>query len=145
MGDEGEEGDDEDGDEDDEEGSDEDEDDEDEDDDETVQAKRLLNDEIKDLEAAVAKKEAEIASSANPLIRVSFFPNPSCETIANTHSPHQRRFEDALKKLRADLEVKLTHRDDLTEQQRMRKEGIPAQRGFSEPNDDEDGAGMDVD
>ena len=54
----------------------------------------------------------------------------------------KRRFEDALKKLRADLEVKLLQRDDLTEQQRMRKEGIPAQRGFSEPNDDD---GMDVD
>ena len=37
-----------------------------------MQAKRLLNDEIKDLEAAVAKKQAEIASSANPLIRVCY-------------------------------------------------------------------------
>ena len=49
-----------------------DEDDEDDDDDEAVQAKKLLNEEIRDLEAAVAKKNHEIASSANPLIRVSF-------------------------------------------------------------------------
>lgn len=48
-----------------------DEDDEDDDDDEAVQAKKLLNEEIRDLEAAVAKKDHEIASSANPLIRVS--------------------------------------------------------------------------
>ena len=69
LGDDGEDGDEED--EDDEDGSEDDEDDEDEDD-EAVQAKRLLNDEIKDLEAAVAKKQAEIASSANPLIRVCY-------------------------------------------------------------------------
>lgn len=61
----------------DDEGDDEDDEDEDEseeededDDDEVVQAKKLLNEEIRDLEAAVAKKNAEIASSANPLIRV---------------------------------------------------------------------------
>lgn len=47
-----------------------DEDDEDDEDDEAVQAKKLLNEEIRDLEAAVAKKKQEIASSANPLIRV---------------------------------------------------------------------------
>lgn len=47
-----------------------DEDDEDDDDDEAVQAKKLLNEEIRDLEAAVMKKNHEIASSANPLIRV---------------------------------------------------------------------------
>ncbi len=58
---------------------DEDEDDESEEedsedeDDEDVQAKKLLNEEIRDLEAAVAKKNNEIASSANPLIRVGIF------------------------------------------------------------------------
>lgn len=60
-------------------GNEEDDDEEDEseeeesedDDDEDVQARKLLNEEIRDLEAAVAKKNNEIASSANPLIRVS--------------------------------------------------------------------------
>lgn len=42
---------------------------EDEDDDES-QAMKLLNEEVRDLEAAVAKKRNEIAASSNPLIRV---------------------------------------------------------------------------
>ncbi|KAI5123896.1 hypothetical protein M0805_005712 [Coniferiporia weirii] len=121
LGDEGEEGDeDEDGDEDDEDASDEEDEDEDEDD-EAVQARRLLNEEIRDLEAAVMKKNTEIASSANPLIR--------------------RRFEDALRKLQADLNSKLMQRDELSEQQRMRKEGFSATREDSEPNEDGDDGG----
>lgn len=59
-------GDDEDDDEDEESEEDEDEDE----DDEAVQARKLINEEIRDLEAAVAKKGKEIASSVNPLIRV---------------------------------------------------------------------------
>lgn len=66
------------GDDEEEEGEDDDDDDEDDDDseedededDEVVQARKLLNEEISDLEAAVRKKGNEIASSANPLIRV---------------------------------------------------------------------------
>ncbi|KAF8798161.1 hypothetical protein BYT27DRAFT_7228749 [Phlegmacium glaucopus] len=81
----------------------EDEDSEDEDD-EDAQARKLLSEEIRDLEAAVAKKGNEIASSGNPLIR--------------------KRFEDALKKLTADLEMKLAQRDELKEKQRLKKEGI---------------------
>lgn len=54
-----------------EEDDDESEEEDDDDDDEAVQAKKLLNEEIRDLEVAVAKKNMEIASSANPLIRVS--------------------------------------------------------------------------
>jgi transcription initiation factor TFIID subunit 7 len=62
-------------------GNEEDEDEEDEseeeesedDDDEDVQARKLLNEEIRDLEAAIAKKNNEIASSANPLIRVNAY------------------------------------------------------------------------
>ncbi|KAF9469194.1 TAFII55 protein conserved region-domain-containing protein [Collybia nuda] len=96
--DEDEDGDDEDEDEESEEDEDEDEDDED------VQARKLINEEIRDLEAAVAKKGKEIASSANPLIR--------------------KRFEDALKKLAADLEMKQAQRDEMKEKQRMKKEGI---------------------
>ncbi|KDR73499.1 hypothetical protein GALMADRAFT_251208 [Galerina marginata CBS 339.88] len=73
-------------------------------DDEDTQARKLLSEEIRDLEAAVAKKRHEIASSANPLIR--------------------KRFEDALKKLTADLEMKTVQRDELKERQRLKKEGI---------------------
>lgn len=58
---------------------DESEEEDDDDDDEAVQAKKLLNEEIRDLEAAVAKKGNEIASSANPLIRVRrIVVNPNC-------------------------------------------------------------------
>ncbi|TDL21566.1 hypothetical protein BD410DRAFT_724172 [Rickenella mellea] len=103
----------------------EDEEDEDDEDDEDVQAKRLLNEEIRDLEAAVTKKGTEIASSSNPLIK--------------------RRFEDALKKLQADLEMKLAQREELKEQQQMRKAGISSQREDSEPNDDlEESGGVDM-
>ncbi|KAG6814531.1 hypothetical protein H0H92_000057 [Tricholoma furcatifolium] len=97
--------------------SEEDEDDED-DDDEDAQARKLLNEEVRDLEAAVAKKNREISSSANPLIR--------------------KRFEDALKKLTADLEMKVVQRDELTEKQRMKKEGIAAMDPDTDP---EGGAG----
>jgi len=82
----------------------EEEEDEEDDDDEDVQVRKLLNEEIRDLEAAVAKKGHEIASSANPLIK--------------------KRFEDALKKLAADLEMKIAQRDELKEKQRLKKEGI---------------------
>ncbi|KAJ3510284.1 hypothetical protein NLJ89_g4767 [Agrocybe chaxingu] len=93
----------EDGDEEDEEEDSEDDESED-DDDEDAQARKLLSEEVRDLEAAVAKKRNEIASSGNPLIR--------------------RRFEDALKKLTADLEMKVAQRDELKEKQRLKKEGI---------------------
>jgi transcription initiation factor TFIID subunit 7 len=36
----------------------------------------------------------------------------------------QKRFEDALKKLNADLEMKLAQRDGLKEKNRLKKEGI---------------------
>jgi transcription initiation factor TFIID subunit 7 len=90
--------------EDEDESEDEDEEDEDEDD-ETQQARQLLNEEIADLEFAVRKKEAEVASTGNPLIR--------------------KRFEDALKKLRADLEVKMGQKDEIIEMARLRKAGEP--------------------
>jgi transcription initiation factor TFIID subunit 7 len=61
----------------DEDGEDEDEDEDDSDESESEdddsgdsQAMKLLNEEIRDLEAAVAKKRNEIAASSNPLIRV---------------------------------------------------------------------------
>ncbi|KAF8308114.1 hypothetical protein DL93DRAFT_2087391 [Clavulina sp. PMI_390] len=78
---------------------DEDEDDEseeDEDEDEETQAaRRLLNEEIRDLEAAVEKKISEIATVQNVLIK--------------------RRFEDALKKLQADLDSRLLQRQQMSE------------------------------
>jgi len=118
-------------DEDDEEES-EDEEDEDEDEDETSQSKRLLNEEIRDLESAVAKKRQEIASSANPLIKVlsAIFPIWNDTEV----SIWQRRFEDALKKLQGDLEMKLVQREEMDEQQRGRKPGYVS-RGVSEPNE----------
>ncbi len=106
--------DDEDEDEDEEESEDEEEEDEDEDD-ETQQARQLLNEEIADLEFAVRKKEAEVASTGNPLIR--------------------KRFEDALKKLRADLEIKMGQKDDIIEMARLRKAGGP-EPDEGEPADD---------
>ncbi|KAJ7172279.1 TAFII55 protein conserved region-domain-containing protein [Mycena filopes] len=108
---------DEEGDGDDEEDDDEsEEDDEDDDDDEAVQSRKLLNEEIRDLEAAVAKKENEIAGSANLLIK--------------------KRFEDALKKLTADLEMKLAQRDELKERQRMEKEGITNELDLDNPDEE---------
>jgi len=66
----------------DEDGDDEDDDDDDsdeseseDDDDDDSQAMKLLNEEIRDLEAAVAKKRKEVAASSNPLIRVIRFNN----------------------------------------------------------------------
>jgi transcription initiation factor TFIID subunit 7 len=37
---------------------------------------------------------------------------------------YKKRFEDALKKLTADLEMKIAQRDEIQEQQRMKKAGI---------------------
>ncbi|KAL1741321.1 TAFII55 protein conserved region-domain-containing protein [Schizophyllum fasciatum] len=117
-----------DGDDDDDDDDDESEEEDDEDeDDEDSQAKKLLNEEIRDLEAAVAKKTSEVASSMNPLIR--------------------RRFEETLKKLSADLEMKMAQRAELAEKQRMRKEGInpDEQQGGPGANEDEEGDADDGD
>lgn len=57
-------------DEDDEDDDESEEEDSEDEDDEDAQARKLLSEEIRDLEAAVAKKGNEIASSGNPLIRV---------------------------------------------------------------------------
>ncbi|PPQ64674.1 hypothetical protein CVT26_002764 [Gymnopilus dilepis] len=97
------------------------EEDSDDEDDEETQSRKLLNEEIRDLEAAVAKKRNEIASSANPLIR--------------------KRFEDALKKLTADLDMKIAQRDELKERQRMKKEGITMENADT----DQDNMGHDGD
>ncbi|TCD68917.1 hypothetical protein EIP91_009468 [Steccherinum ochraceum] len=109
-------------DEDDDDESDEDDEDEDEED---SQWKKLLNEEVRDLEIAVAKKGREIASSANPLIR--------------------RRFEDALKKLQADLDMKLAQRDEFKEKQRLIKEGITQEDADTEGADAEGGGGGEED
>lgn len=61
----------------------------------------------------------------------------------------QRRFEDALKKLTADLEMKLAQRDELKEQQRRKKEGVvpgdELHEGDADPDADPDGGGGDDD
>lgn len=93
LGDE-EEGEEEEDDDEEEEESDEDEDDED------AQGRKLLNEEIRDLEAAVAKKQHEVAISANPLIKVCYF-HPclcvrralrdcSCRNASRMHSRNSR-------------------------------------------------------
>ena len=46
------------------------------------------------------------------------------QRVETDSSPFQKRFEDALKKLTADLEMKLAQRDEMKEQQRRKKEGI---------------------
>ncbi|KAH0827033.1 TAFII55 protein conserved region-domain-containing protein [Lanmaoa asiatica] len=109
-------GDEEEGEEDEEDEEDEDEQESDEDeDDEDAQERKLLNEEIRDLEAAVTKKEHEVTISANPLIK--------------------KRFEDALKKLSADLEMKRAQRDEIKERQRRKKEGIAVE----DPDTDAEG------
>jgi transcription initiation factor TFIID subunit 7 len=56
------------------------EEDEDEDE-ELVEARKLLNEEINDLEAAVAKKAADIAGAVNPLIKVRPISLYDCQFI----------------------------------------------------------------
>ena len=51
----------------------------------------------------------------------------------------QRRFEDALKKLQADLDMKLAQRDEIKEKQRMRKEGIVPEEGDTDGVNEVDG------
>lgn len=123
-------GDEEGADEEEEEEEEEEESDEEDEDDEDIQERKLLNEEIRDLEAAVAKKQHEIASSANPLVK--------------------KRFEDALKKLSTDLEMKQAQRDEMKERQWRKKVGITggdpdidaeaiAQDGVEVDNDAQDG------
>lgn len=52
----------------------------------------------------------------------------------------QRRFDDALKKLQADLDMKMAQRDEMKEQQRLRKEGVipGGAGGGGQDADDED-------
>ena len=59
---------------------------------------KLLNEEIRDVETALTKKRAETATTANPIIK--------------------RRFEDALRKLQADLDAKKQQLDDIHEERR---------------------------
>lgn len=96
----------------DEEDEEEDEDDSDEEeedeDDETSQSMKLLNEEIRDLTAAVAKKEHEIASSSNPLIKVCTPSPPSRDLLMLFAASFRGRLEKA--------------------QGRLRDEGCPARR-----------------
>ena len=49
----------------------------------------------------------------------------------------QKRFEDALKKLTADLDMKVAQRDEMKEQQRMKKEGILPEDPDTDPESGE--------
>ena len=93
-------------DEEDEDDSDEEEEDED---DETSQSMKLLNEEIRDLTAAVAKKEREIASSSNPLIKVRIPLLLPHQFLMLFVAPFRGRLEKA--------------------QGRLRDEGCPTRRG----------------
>jgi len=57
----------------------------------------------------------------------------------------QRRFEDALKKLTTDLEMKLSQRDELKEQQRLKKAGVVSGDDMNEGDADADTGGEGVD
>jgi transcription initiation factor TFIID subunit 7 len=46
----------------------------------------------------------------------------------------QKRFEDAMKKLTADLDMKQAQREEIKEQQRLKKEGIVLEDGDSDPD-----------
>ncbi|KAF8710743.1 Acyl-CoA thioesterase, partial [Rhizoctonia solani] len=106
--------DDDDDDEDQEEESESEEDGDEEEDEEFVRTRKLLNEEIRDLEAAVAKKEQDISGTQNILIK--------------------RRFEDALKKLKADLEAKVAQRAGLL----SAKDKAEAAAAASEEEEEED-------
>ncbi|KAH7107011.1 TAFII55 protein conserved region-domain-containing protein [Auriculariales sp. MPI-PUGE-AT-0066] len=80
----------------------EDEDDEEGEDDELEQGRKRLNDEIRDLEAAIAKKQHEVEQTNNPVFK--------------------SRFADALKKLQADRDMKLSQRDEIAEERARRRE-----------------------
>lgn len=92
LGDQDQEGDEDEDDDDDDDDSDEEEEDED---DETSQSMKLLNEEIRDLTAAVAKKEHEIASSSNPLIKVCTPSLPSNDLLISFPAPFRGRLEKA--------------------------------------------------
>lgn len=55
----------------------------------------------------------------------------------------QRRFEDALKKLQGDLEMKVAQREEMDEQLRAQKDG--PRRASSDPNEDGDDGGDEED
>jgi transcription initiation factor TFIID subunit 7 len=90
--------------------------DEDEDEDEETQAtRRLLAEEIRDLEAAIEKKIAEIRTVQNVLIKVCIiYSSTQCERD-KSQTDLQRRFEEALRKLRADLDSRLLQRQQMSE------------------------------
>lgn len=118
---------DEDGDEDDDDDDSDDEEEED-DDDEVSQARRLLNEEIRDLEAVIARKSSEIANYSNPMIKVHPLLCLLTYSMLTGDMLIQKRYEDALRKLTSDLEMKLAQREEMQEMQRLQQEGISADR-----------------
>ena len=87
------------------------EEDDSEEDDEDAQARKLFREEIRDLEAAVAEKVCEIASSGYQ----STLKNSTMYIYHRSSRDLQGRFEDTLnlKKLTVNFEMKLAQRDEL--------------------------------
>ena len=51
----------------------------------------------------------------------------------------QRRFEDALKKLQADLDTKMAQREELKEKSRLKREGNAGGAAADDGGDEDDG------
>ena len=64
---------------------------------------RLLGDEIRDLEGAVNRKRTEVANASNPIIKVGKI---CCLSSLFADMALQRRFEDSLRKLTTELDLK---------------------------------------
>lgn len=64
---------------------------------------RLLGDEIRDLEGAVNRKRTEVANASNPIIKVGSI---YCLSLLFADMALQRRFEDSLRKLTTELDLK---------------------------------------
>ena len=134
-------------------GEEEDEEEDEDEDEDAIQARKLLNEEIQDLEAAIEKKVNDIASVQNALIKVRSFDNCFVLYSAfNTFLIIQRRFEDTLKKLREDLNSRIAQRAEMRERKRIEDQaGITGEDGNfdelfgaeHEEDEDEDG-GEDV-
>ncbi|KIJ54805.1 hypothetical protein M422DRAFT_153140 [Sphaerobolus stellatus SS14] len=104
-----------------------DEDDDEEEDEEAAEARKLLLEEIRDLEAAISRKESEISASVNPIIK--------------------KRFEDQLRKMKTDLEQKQAQRGQLMAEKQRKK--MVEEKGAVQPvieeepeEADEDGGGL---
>lgn len=110
--------------------------DEDEDDEEYSGAKKLLDDEIKQLENAIAKKNADIAKVTNNALKVCCSPYTTMKLTS-----FQNRFITAVAKMNMDLEGKVAQREQLLAEHRAQKER-EAQEEAGEESDEEEDVGV---